>query len=108
MANPSADSPVFEGRADRPLAGIAFMAAGVKIALYQPHFIHAKHLSVDDSVALISSINLDIRSFALNAEIGLLCYDAGVVAWFDAEVERTRGELRRLQSEIFASNYWPV
>ncbi|AKC86882.1 cardiolipin synthase [Pseudoxanthomonas suwonensis] len=56
------------------------LRAGVKIALYRPHFMHAKHLSVDDSVALVSSINLDIRSFALNAEIGLLCYDAGVVA----------------------------
>ena len=56
------------------------LAAGVKIALYQPHFMHAKHMSVDDSVALVSSINLDIRSFALNAEIGLLCYDPGVVA----------------------------
>ena len=56
------------------------LQAGVRIALYQPHFLHAKHLSVDDSVALVSSINLDIRSFALNAEIGLLCYDRDVVA----------------------------
>ncbi|WP_372016885.1 cardiolipin synthase [Pseudoxanthomonas sp. 10H] len=56
------------------------LQAGVRIALYQPHFMHAKHLSVDDSVALVSSINLDIRSFALNAEIGLLCYDPQVVA----------------------------
>jgi cardiolipin synthase len=56
------------------------LQAGVRIALYQPHFMHAKHLSVDDSVALVSSINLDIRSFALNAEIGLLCYDRDVVA----------------------------
>ncbi|WP_028916556.1 cardiolipin synthase [Pseudoxanthomonas sp. J35] len=55
------------------------LQAGVKIALYRPHFMHAKHLSVDDSVALVSSINLDIRSFALNAEIGLLCYDREVV-----------------------------
>ena len=31
-------------------------------------------------MALIGSINLDIRSFALNAEAGLLSYDAGVVA----------------------------
>ena len=52
----------------------------MKIALYKPHFIHAKHMSVDDSIALVGSINLDIRSFALNAEIGLLCYDRGVVA----------------------------
>lgn len=56
------------------------LACGVKIALYRPHFLHAKHLTVDDDIALVGSINLDIRSFALNAEIGLICYDAGVVA----------------------------
>ena len=56
------------------------LAAGVRIALYRPHFLHAKHLSVDDEIALVGSINLDIRSFALNAELGLLCYDADVVA----------------------------
>jgi len=56
------------------------LASGVKIALYRPHFLHAKHVSVDDDIALVGSINLDIRSFALNAEIGLLCYDRDVVA----------------------------
>ena len=56
------------------------LACGVKIALYRPHFLHAKHLTVDDGIALVGSINLDIRSFALNAEIGLVCYDAGLVA----------------------------
>jgi len=56
------------------------LAAGVAIALYRPHFLHAKHMSVDDDIALIGSINLDIRSFALNAEIGMLCYGAEVVA----------------------------
>ena len=56
------------------------LASGVKIALYRAHFLHAKHLSVDDGIALVGSINLDIRSFALNAEIGLLCYDRDVVA----------------------------
>jgi cardiolipin synthase len=56
------------------------LACGVKIALYRPHFLHAKHLTVDEDIALVGSINLDIRSFALNAEIGLVCYDAGVVA----------------------------
>ena len=49
----------------------------MRIALYRPHFLHAKHLSVDDEIALVGSINLDIRSFALNAEVGLLCYDRG-------------------------------
>ncbi|RZA35407.1 MAG: cardiolipin synthase, partial [Lysobacteraceae bacterium] len=56
------------------------LASGVRIALYRPQFLHAKHLSVDDSIAVVGSINLDIRSFALNAEIGLLCYDPALVA----------------------------
>ncbi|HEY0334891.1 MAG TPA: cardiolipin synthase [Stenotrophomonas sp.] len=56
------------------------LRCGVRISLYRPHFLHAKHLSVDEDIALIGSINLDIRSFALNAEIGLLCYDRDVVA----------------------------
>ncbi len=55
------------------------LRCGVRIALYKPHFLHAKHLTVDDDIALLGSINLDIRSFALNAEIGLLCYDTRLV-----------------------------
>lgn len=56
------------------------LRSGARIALYRPQFLHAKHLSVDDDIALVGSINLDIRSFALNAEAGLLCYDAAVVS----------------------------
>jgi cardiolipin synthase len=55
------------------------LRSGVRIALYEPHFLHAKHLTVDEDIALVGSINLDIRSFALNAEIGMLCYDRGLV-----------------------------
>ncbi|MEN4903959.1 cardiolipin synthase [Luteimonas sp. TWI1416] len=55
------------------------LESGIRIALYRPHFLHAKHMSIDDEMALVGSINLDIRSFALNAEIGLLVYDRDVV-----------------------------
>lgn len=55
------------------------LQAGVRIALCWPHFLHAKHMSVDEEIALVGSINLDIRSFALNAEAGLLCYDPALV-----------------------------
>ena len=65
--------------------------AGVHIALYRPHFLHAKHMSVDDDIALVGSINLDIRSFALNAELGLLCYDREVVV-----------QLRRIETDYLA------
>jgi cardiolipin synthase len=65
--------------------------AGVNIHLYQPRFLHAKYLTIDSDVAHIGSANIDIRSFALNAEIGILFYDARVVA-----------ELRRIQERYFA------
>jgi cardiolipin synthase len=55
------------------------LEAGVNIHLYQPSFLHAKYLTIDSDVALIGSANIDIRSFALNAEIGILFYDVKVV-----------------------------
>jgi len=53
---------------------------GAIIHLYEGHFLHAKHMSIDDSVALIGSSNMDIRSFALNSEVSVLIYDSDVVA----------------------------
>src|SRR5262249_48722881 len=41
------------------------LEAGVQVHLYRKNFLHAKHLSVDNAVAVIGSSNLDIRSFAL-------------------------------------------
>jgi len=56
------------------------LAAGVKIHLYGPRFLHAKNLTIDGDVALVGSANIDIRSFALNEEISMLFYDSGVVS----------------------------
>jgi cardiolipin synthase len=62
------------------------LAADVKIHLYRPRFLHAKHISVDDDLCAIGSSNLDMRSFALNEEDMLFFYDKGVAA-----------DLRRIQ-----------
>src|SRR5262249_21296989 len=72
------------------------LEAGVQIHLYRKNFLHAKHLSIDDSVALIGSSNLDIRSFALNAEVMLMIYDPGVVAGLAAEQQRYYANSRLL------------
>ena len=49
------------------------LRAGVRIWLYPgPFILHAKHLSIDDDVAVIGSSNMDIRSFALNFEVTML------------------------------------
>ncbi|MDF3835418.1 cardiolipin synthase [Cupriavidus basilensis] len=54
--------------------------SGVRIHLYRPAFLHAKHVTIDDAVAMVGSTNMDIRSFALNAEAALVIYDRAVVA----------------------------
>ncbi|MGI9823605.1 cardiolipin synthase [Agromyces sp. Marseille-Q5079] len=57
------------------------LEAGVRIWLYPaPYILHAKHLSIDDDVAVIGSSNMDIRSFNLNFEISLMVRGASFVA----------------------------
>ena len=49
--------------------------SGIHIHLYAPRFLHAKHVTVDRWVAVVGSVNMDIRSFALDSEVSLLVYD---------------------------------
>jgi cardiolipin synthase len=69
------------------------LQAGVKVYLFKsPSLLHAKHLTVDDDIAVIGSSNLDLRSFTLNLEVTLICYDTSVVAAmqpiFDSYLQR--------------------
>ena len=52
--------------------------AGVSIHLYRPGLIHTKAATVDDTLALFGSANLDVRSFNLNFELSVLVYDSEV------------------------------
>jgi cardiolipin synthase len=54
------------------------LEAGVEIHQYRTHFLHAKSLVIDDDLVIVGSSNMDIRSFAINAEANLLIHDATV------------------------------
>jgi len=78
---------IVDAESNRPLVQLAqqsyydwMLKAGVNIRRHCGSFLHAKHMSIDDDVALIGSSNLDIRSFALNAEVNVLIYDRAVMA----------------------------
>jgi len=78
---------IVDSASNKPLVQLAqqsyydeMLAAGVRILRRTGSFLHAKHMSVDDDTVLIGSSNLDIRSFALNAEVSVLIRDAGVAA----------------------------
>ena len=72
--------------ADQKLVGLAqrsyyedLLAAGVHIHEYRDFLLHAKVVTIDETVAIIGSSNLDFRSFQLNEEVSLLLLDAAVV-----------------------------
>ncbi|MCX7893394.1 MAG: cardiolipin synthase [Burkholderiales bacterium] len=50
--------------------------AGVKILQYTGGLLHTKSVTVDESVALFGTVNLDIRSLSLNFELMVAIYDA--------------------------------
>lgn len=56
------------------------LEAGVEIREYSHGLLHAKTLTVDRSTAMISTANLDLRSFELNFELALLVYDSDFAA----------------------------
>ncbi len=59
-------------------------------------------MTVDGAVALIGSTNIDIRSFALNAEASLLVYDTEVVRALEAVQARYLATSRTLERERWA------
>jgi cardiolipin synthase len=78
------------------------LRAGVRIHMYRPHFLHAKHVTIDDDLAIVGSVNMDIRSFALNAEVALLVYDPRVVVAMRAIQERYIAESLTLTREAWS------
>ncbi|KUO50605.1 MAG: hypothetical protein APF76_08125 [Desulfitibacter sp. BRH_c19] len=59
--------------------------AGVKIFVYKKGFIHAKVLTVDNTIASIGTANFDNRSFLYNFEINAFCFHSETVARLDLD-----------------------
>ena len=77
----------------------ALLRAGVRIWLYPaPYILHAKHITIDDEVAVIGSSNMDMRSFGLNMEISMMVRGESFVE----DMRARRGQLPRGQSRARA------
>jgi cardiolipin synthase A/B len=70
---------------DRRFVGLAarsyydeLMAAGCEIHEYTPGMLHAKYMVIDDTVAIVGSANMDVRSLYLNYEVTAMFYDRKV------------------------------
>lgn len=69
------------------------LAEGVRVMLYRGGLLHAKTVTVDNTVAMLGSANMDRRSFSVNFETSLFIYD-------DFET----GKVRLLQEEYMSDS----
>jgi cardiolipin synthase A/B len=84
------------------------LRAGVTILLLKPpELLHAKHMSIDDDIAVIGSSNLDMRSFTLNLEITLVAYDQAVVSALRDVEASFRARSEELRAEQWSRHPWP-
>jgi cardiolipin synthase len=77
--------------------------AGISIHLYRPGLIHAKVVTVDDSVAIFGSANLDVRSFHLNFELTTVLFGAEVTDRLWAVQKTYIAASRRLEAKEWAA-----
>lgn len=82
---------LLQGKVDYRIAALAAKVLygelqhhGVRIFEYQPAFLHAKVLCVDDEWATVGSSNLDPLSLVLNLEANLIVRDRGFVRTLSA------------------------
>jgi cardiolipin synthase len=85
----------------------ALLTAGVRIWLYpEPNVLHAKHFSVDDTVAVVGSSNMDMRSFALNYEVVMMMTGPDIVARLSRVQDDYRARSTELTLEAWRSRTW--
>jgi cardiolipin synthase len=77
----------------------ALLRGNVELFEFEPTMIHAKTVVVDSTVTSIGSINFDPRSFALNAEFGVVALDQAVAAQLEAAFLSDLGSTRRVTAE---------
>lgn len=80
-----------------------FLLGGVEIYEYEPALMHAKAMVVDGVWSTVGSANLDYRSLAINEEINLVVYDAGVAAQLEKSFQEDLKHAKKLTYEAWES-----
>lgn len=85
----------------------ALLRCGVRIYEYEPRFIHAKTMVIDDELAIVGTANLDIRSFRLNFEIAAVVYGKKLAAALAAAHADDRASCREVTlTELAKLGFW--
>jgi cardiolipin synthase A/B len=81
-------------RSDKEIARLAaehvyddLLAAGVEVSEFWPTMFHAKVMTVDGSLAVVGSSNLNLRSLRHDEEVDVVLLDPRVTATLDAHLD---------------------
>jgi len=75
------------------------LESGVQILLFDGGLLHTKAMLMDEQLALVGSVNLDIRSFQLNFELTVALFTPDNCAAIGALLRRYEMDRERLQAE---------
>ena len=82
--------------------------AGVKIYTYTPGFVHAKSFVVDDTEAVVGTINLDYRSLYHHFECAAYLYGCDAIRDIEADFLATQQKCRMVTRESIRAEKWTV
>jgi cardiolipin synthase len=81
----------------------SLLAHGCRVWRTPPPFDHAKIMTVDGGFAFIGSANWDPRSFRLNFEFNVECYDEALTTALDGLIDGRIAEARELDAATLAA-----
>ncbi len=76
---------------------------GVKVYLYQKGFVHAKTMLVDDALAFIGTVNMDIRSFYINFEIAAMVQEKELCSQMNQRFAEDKEDSELLNAQEWAN-----
>ncbi len=104
---------VVPAKNDSPLVALAsrsvyqpLLEAGAELHEYMEGLLHAKTISVDRDFALVSTANLDRRSFEINFEISTLVYDSDFASQLRLLQMRYLEDCRQVDPAHWAGRAW--
>jgi cardiolipin synthase len=80
-----------------------FLDSGIEIWHYRPSMLHAKVVTVDGELAMVGTMNVDMRSLAVNEQVALVVDHGATVAVLDAQYEEDLAACTRLTGEEWAT-----
>ena len=104
---------VVPARNDSPIVGLAsrsfyqpLLDSGAEIHEFTQGLLHAKTMTVDRRFAMVSTANLDRRSFDINFELSTLVYDDDFASELRGLQARYLETCTRVEPEGWAARRW--